>query len=150
MEFLWDAIIRIGIISSSFFTGTNPIPENEVPSVVRNTFGKEFPETVEVEWEKKPDSFEVVFEVENVEYSALFDKSGRMLMHKKVIALEALPAAVKEKLRTYFTNNQIEEIGIVEKEGVKYFQIEIEGKVREQKVVYTADGQLTEKIPYWD
>ena len=35
-------------------------------------------------------------------------------------------------------------------DGKEYFQVELDGKMRDRKVVYTADGNKANKVKYWD
>lgn len=148
MKWIWDTIVRIGIIGASFFTEYNEIAENEVPSVVRNNFEKKFSDAMEAEWAKNNDYYEVDFLWEETEYSAIFDGRGSMLMHKKEIAAEDLPAAVKESIQQYVSKSRIEETEKVDKEGVEYYQVEFEGKGPKQ--VFTANGKAADKVQYWD
>ena len=149
MKFLMDTLATISIMGGSLFS-TPDIPVNEVPSVVRNAFGAEFPEAVDIEWEKMKENFKVDFEVNHTDYAVLFSKSGTLLILKQEIRNEALPVAVKETIQKKYSGYHIEEVDKVEREGKSFYQVELEGRFFDKKIALGPDGQETTKIDYWD
>src|SRR5690606_21201669 len=139
MWFLMDTLKTLGMMGCSLFSGNGDIPEREVPSVIRNSFDTEFPEAVETDWEKKREDFEVDFEVNKADYSALFTKTGEMVMVKQEVELKSLPGPVNEVLQKEYAGYRIEEAEKIDMEGIIYFQIELEGKFLEKKEVFTED-----------
>src|SRR5690554_7865816 len=75
------------------------IPQSEVPSVVLNTFKKEFPKAVDIEWEKKGEQFNVEFELGwSVDYEAWFSADGKLIRYTEDIPAKDLPSAVKNTI----------------------------------------------------
>src|SRR5687767_5955957 len=75
------------------------IPASKIPSVVLNTLQAKFVHATNTEWEKNKELYEAEFEIDSVEYKALFDNNGQLLRHYSSIAETALPTAVLEAIQ---------------------------------------------------
>lgn len=128
----------------------NDIPAAKVPSVVKNAFEQQYTNAVDVEWEKSKKNFEVDFEIANVDYTALYHPEGRLIMAKHDISKIELPSAVAEKIAMDFADYFIDDVDRIEIDGTVLYQVELEGSVRDRKVVYTAEGQEEKTFSYWD
>src|SRR5690606_24064662 len=113
------------------------------------SFDTEFPEAVKPDWEKKRENFEVDFELNKADHTALFNNKGRRVMLKQEMALKLLPGPVVEKLQREYANYRIGDIDKIEKEGNIYFQVTLEGKFLEKEEIFTEDGQPANE-KYWD
>src|SRR5690606_39733759 len=145
---LMDTLKTLSMMGCSLLFGSG-IPEREVPSVIRNSFATEFPEAVAPAWEREQEGFEVEFSLDRAEYSALFNKKGKMVMLKKEVGVTSLPPPVLEKIQTEYSHYSIGDITIIEKDGNAYFQVALEGKFTEKKEVFTHDGHRAGD-KYWD
>ena len=148
MKLLASSILALSLAGCSLVD--NDIPASKVPSVVKNAFEQQYADAVDVEWEKRKDNFEVDFEIANVDYAVLYNPEGQFLMAKKDIAETELPAPVAEKIALDHPDHYIDDVETIEVNGRVLYQVELEGSVRDRKVVYTADGQEETSFSYWD
>ena len=84
------------------------------------------------------------------DYSAFFNPDGELLMYKQDISTADLPAAVTEKIAEEFPDRTLDDADKVVKGSNTYYQVELDGQARDQKAVYTADGQQDKSLSYWD
>src|SRR5690606_7382311 len=97
MKLLASTIVAFSMMGCSLVD--NDIPASKVPSVVKNAFEQQYANAVDIDWEKKKDNFEVDFEIANVDYAALYNKQGQLMMTKEDISTRQLPTAVRSEER---------------------------------------------------
>lgn len=141
-------------LSAAFITSScnsQDISRDKVPSVVQNTFKAKYAAATDVEWEKQADVYEADFDLNNTEISVRIDASGKVQMQKQDISVHELPAAVRTAIQNQYKDHTIDDADKIEKNGVVYYQVELEGKGnKDVKLVYTADGREEKSINYWD
>ena len=123
------------------------IEEANVPSTIKTTFAKSFPNVKGVKWSKeKEGEFEAEFKNGGVEQSANFDETGKWLVTETKINKKDLPLAVQDALKKEFAGYKIEEATKIEslKNG-SCFEAEIEKGKETFDVLLTADGKLLSK-----
>lgn len=128
----------------------NDIPASKVPSVVKNAFEQQYTNAVDVEWEKRKNNFEVDFEIANADYAVLYNPEGQLLMAKRDIPETELPASVAEKIALDYPDHYIDDVETIEVDGRVLYQVELEGSVRDRKLVFTADGLEDSSFSYWN
>ncbi|MES3017934.1 MAG: PepSY-like domain-containing protein [Bacteroidota bacterium] len=139
------------LLASSFVACSNNIPAKNVPSIVVNAFKADFPAADKVEWEKRKGNYEAEFKLDSVEHHAKFTADGRKLMQKKEITEGALPVVINSLLKSQFSNYLTDGIEQVIKDGITYYQVELETKGKpDKKIVFSADGKENSALPYWD
>lgn len=148
MKLLASSILALSLAGCSLVD--NDIPASKVPSVVKNAFEQQYTNAVDVEWEKRKGNFEVDFEVTNVDYAAVYNQEGQLLMAKRDIPYSELPAAVANKIALDFPDHYIDDVDKIEIDGGVLYQVELEGSIRDRKLVYNADGQEDKSFSYWD
>ena len=114
----------------------------DVPSVVLNAFQSNYPKASDVEWEMLGDDYQVDFEIERVDYEAIFSAEGDMLKYKYEISSTELPEAVKKAITANYANYQIDDKDL-------YYQVELDGKP-DKHLVLNEDGSENASITYWD
>lgn len=149
MKLILIPIAVVTLMSCSLLPG-NDIPEKDVPSVVKNSFTKEYPQAVDVEWEKHKNNFEVDFEVGNADYTALYSADGKVIMEKQDIAVDALPVAVANKLKESYADLKVDDVDKLEKDGNTYYQVDLEGGITDKNEIFSEDGAIVENVKYWD
>src|SRR5690554_1587952 len=112
MSLLSSTILALGIFGCSFME--KDIPASKVPAAVKASFDKEYANPVDVEWEKKKGNYEADFEVENIDYSAVFNEEGQLLMAKIDIEKEALPATITQKISEEYPDYIIDDADKIE------------------------------------
>lgn len=120
----------------------------DIPSVVLNAFEAEYPNATDVEWEQMVNTFEVDFDIENVDYDAIFNEEGSILKEKHEIKQSELPETVRQQITGSYPNLMIDDAEIVMIDGITYYQVELEGNP-DKKVVYTDAGEEA-TVNYWD
>jgi len=144
-------ILMTAILAGMFVSCDNDdSPNVETPSVVLNTFQREFPDATNVEWEKFKDDFEVEFEIENNDHTAILSSDGNLLKYKYDILLSELPETVNESINTNYESNQIDDTEILIIDGVTYYQVEFEKTLMDEQVVFNAAGEVNSGIEYLD
>lgn len=125
------------------------IPASQVPSVIVNTLNAKFPKTTGLEWEKKGDLYEAEFDVNNVDHKALLDASGKLVMFKRDIRPADLPKIVRNTIRNQYKGYRIDDAEKLEKNGVIFYQVDLDGQPDDQKLVITKDGKVDSSQQYW-
>jgi uncharacterized membrane protein YkoI len=96
-----------------------------------------------VEWEHKGDQYNVEFEIGFFsDYEAWFDSSGKLLKYTEEISKSDLPEAVKETIKSQFAGYRIDDAEKIVENGVETYEVEIEKKDDERKLVFTKDGTI--------
>jgi len=148
MKILAASILTLSVMGSSLMA--QDIPASEVPQAVSNAFTQEYANPTDVEWEKKKKNFEVEFEVDGIDHKALYKADGQLLMAKKDLQEADLPQAVVQKITADYGDYEIDDVDELTVEGTTYYQVELDGTLRDRKVVYGADGQEARKVKFWD
>src|SRR5690606_23705028 len=144
-------ILSVAIIMMSFvLLQDRDISASDVPRPVMEAFNSTFSDAYDVEWEKKGKEYEADFEIQNIDYSARFTAQGKLVMQKNDILVLDIPDAVNTIIESEYEGYHIDDVEKIEMDGEEYFQVELDGKMRDRKVVYTADGNKANKVKYWD
>jgi len=121
------------------FASAKHLKENEVPSAVKSTFQKQFPEAKKLEWEKEDGNFEAEFEINKVEMTATIDKDGKLLETETEIAISELPKEVIAYTKEHCKAKKIKEASkIVDSKGVTTYEAEVKGK----KMTFDNNGKF--------
>lgn len=141
--------ILIVVSLFSLYSCSQDIPASKVPSVVLNTVQTKFANANKIEWEKKKALYEAEFKVDSIEYAVYVDSAGKLIMYKVDIREDELPAAVAAIIRTEYTGYKIDDVEKIDKEGVLYYEIELDGKGKKDlELVFAADGKLFTELNY--
>ncbi len=145
-------IVLLGIFTAFFMTACaqDDSPNTEIPSVVLNTFESEFGNPVNTDWEAKGEDYEVEFEVDTIDHTALISNTGEVLKYKKDITEAELPEEIKTVLQREFSDKKFDDFEMVMIGNVKYYQFEIEGTLRDKDMIFTSTGEMASEVPYWD
>lgn len=131
-----------------FFLGTGTIfaqdiPESQVPSVIVNSFKKEFPKASDVEWERQGDQYNVDFEIGwFTDYEAWFTASGKLIRYTEDISEGDLPKTVKHAIKNQYKGYRIEDAKKIIENGVETYSVEIEKGNDERDLVFSTNGKL--------
>jgi hypothetical protein len=72
--------------------------EFQIPDMVKQTFEEDFKHSLNPEWHKAGDIFEVVFYLEQSEHIASYDKNGILVCLKANLPLQTLPDHIKQNV----------------------------------------------------
>ena len=138
------------VVSFSFISCENDITTSQVPSIVENTFKSKFAQAKNVEWEFANDTYEVSFEVENIDHDALLDSSGNLLKYKHRIDGTAVPKEIRAFLAKEHPKGKWVDAEYVVDGNSKYFQIELDGFFTDTKLVVDSNGKELPNSKYWN
>ena len=103
------------------------IKEKDVPAAVMASFKKDFPKAGEMEWEKEDTGYEVEFEEAEVEITATYDATGKLLESEKEIEQKELPASISEYIKTNLGGKKIKETSVMtDAAGTQTFEVQVE------------------------
>jgi len=122
----------------------------DVPSLVLNTFKATFTNAVDIEWEKKKDHFEADFEIGTADHEVQINPAGNILLHKQQISTLDLPKVITDQITSKFKDFKLDEADKLEKDGKIYYQVELDKRFTEKRMVFTETGEETKAISYWD
>lgn len=138
------------LILLSFLGCDNEIAPSQVPSVVKNTFKQQFPHAEDVEWKNLNNDYEVDFELEDVDYTALLDNTGNLLKHKYERDKTTVPNRILSFLVREYPKDTWEDLEYVKDGNSEYFQLEIDGFINDKKLVVDSLGNVLTNVKYWN
>jgi uncharacterized membrane protein YkoI len=140
------------VVTASLFSlcsCSQDIPADKVPSVVLNTVQAKFGTAAKIEWEKKKNLYEAEFKKDSTEYAVYIDSAGKLVMSKLDIKENELPAAVSTIISTEYVGYKIDDAAKIEKDGIIYYQVELEGKGKKDlELVFSAGGQVATQMNF--
>lgn len=137
IKFLAIAFLLTGVANAQ------DMPQSQVPSVVVNSFKKEFPKAGDIEWEKQNDQYNVEFEIGFfTDYEAWFDATGKLIRYTQDISGSKLPEAVKNAIKKQYKGYRIDDAKKITENKVVTYSVEIEKGNDELKLVFSKDGKL--------
>lgn len=123
------SVILLAAMFSLTFANAQKVSDKEVPTAVKNTLQKSYPNAKEIKWEKEKANYEAGFENKETEYSVLIDVLGNILETEIEIKVNALPAMAKEYVSKNYAGQKIKEATkITDNKGVVTYEAEIKGK----------------------
>lgn len=134
---------------SSCKDDSDDVAPDSVPEAVRTSLLAQFPNAVNVEWEKAGANYEVDFDIDMIDYDALMAADGTILKYKHDIQAAELPETIANALSTSYPDARIEDPEKLYEGQQLYYQVELEGG-NAQKLVYSEDGQQVTTPTYWD
>jgi hypothetical protein len=130
--FSWISIAALPIMAC-----TQDIPTDKVPSVVQNAVATKFANASGIEWEKKNANYEAEFKIDNIEHTVWVAPTGVLLWIKKELAIDKLPVVIAQGIRRDHPTLILDEADELEKDGIVYYQVELEKKnAKDIKLVY--------------
>ena len=119
------------------------VSEKNIPEAVKSAFMKQYPKADDAEWEMENLNYEVEFEMEDREFSAVFSKEGTFIEIEKEILVDALPDAAKQYVIKNYPDKKIKEAAeITMADGSKKYEAEIKG----QDLIFNSKGEFIEAV----
>lgn len=122
---------------------------NDIPNAVMKTFKAKFPAAAKTEWERKGDIYQAEFEIGRADHKACFDETGRLTIYKMEIPVAELPAPVLKAIRKQYKGYTIDDVDKVDKSGKIYYQVELDGRPADAKVIFSPDGAILNDEAFW-
>ena len=120
-------------------TFAQKLQEKDVPTLLKTTFKKQYPNTKEIKWEKEGENFEAEFELNKTEQSGLFDAQGSILETELEIELNQLPSAVLEYIKANYKGQSVKEAAKITDANGK---ITFEAEVGKMDVLFDESGKF--------
>jgi hypothetical protein len=120
----------------------------EVPQEVTAAFLQKYPSAKSIKWEMEDGDYEAEFNVESLEMSANFTKTGQWLESETEIKTSDLPEAVMASITTHFPGAKVTEAEKLDKpDASSAYEVKLEEGQEDQDVeaVFSASGELLKK-----
>ena len=124
-------------------------PYAEVPSVVLNEFWTQYPDGTDADFNMVGEDYEVDFEIDGNDHSAVISTSGNILNEKKEIAWDELPPEVQQTLQKEYGEKKIEDPEWVKMGQEIYYQAEVSRFFLDKNIVLNAAGKIEPDQVYW-
>lgn len=119
------AIAALSLAAGS--VNAQKVKESEVPAPVKAGLAKQFPGASKTEWVKEDSNFEVEFEINKVETTAVIDPAGNVLETETEIDKSALPKEVTEYIAKNLSGKKIREAArSTDAKGVVTYEAQVE------------------------
>lgn len=124
-------------------------PYADVPSVVLNEFWAQYPDATDADFKKFGEDYEVEFEVDGNDHSAVYNTSGIILKKKKEIEWNALPLEVQKRLQENYGQKKVEDFEWVKLGEDIFYQAEVNKFFMDEKIVLNAAGKVDTSQNFW-
>jgi hypothetical protein len=120
-----------------------------VPSVVRNAFWTQYPDAADAKFIKLGENYEVEFEINEEDGSAVVSPSGNIIKEKREIEWNDLPTAVQQTLRETYGQKKIEDPERVRIGEKNHYQVKVSRFLIDEEIVLNAAGKINTNLNYW-
>lgn len=135
--------ILLGAMFAVSFANAQKVSDKEVPTVVKSTLQKNYPNAKELKWEKEKGNYEAGFDLNETDYSLLIDISGNILETEIEIKVDGLPAKAKDYVSKNYPGQKIKEAAkITDSKGVVTYEAEVKGK----DLIFDSNGNFIKEI----
>ena len=125
------------------FVSAQDIHKSKVPSVIVNSFVKEFPKARDVEWELEGNRYNVEFEMGLfTDFEAWFTSTGNLVRYTESIRSSKLPEAVKNAIKVDFAQYRIDDAKRVTENSVQTYHVELEKRDHEINLIFSEEGNI--------
>lgn len=126
------------------------VDTKDVPAAVKTALSQKYANATDLEWEKHGNNYEADFDIDRIDHAAMIDPSGKVLMTRRDIMKNDLPQAITSAIAQQYKSMRLDDMELVEKDGKKYYQVELDQQGQDKKVVFSADGKEVTTLAYWD
>ncbi|NEM96634.1 PepSY-like domain-containing protein [Pontibacter burrus] len=126
------------------------VDSKDVPAAVKTALMQKYANATDLEWEKHGNNYEADFDVDRIDHAAMIDPSGKVLMTRRDIMKNDLPPAITSAIAQQYKSMRLDDMELVEKDGKKYYQVELDQQGQDKKIVFSADGKEVTTLAYWD
>ena len=136
-------IFLLTAVASVSLANAQKVSDKEVPASVKTALQKNFPNAMELKWEKEKGNYEAEFEVAKTDYSVLIDASGNILETEVEIKIEELPANAKAYVAKHYVGQKIKEAArITDSKGIVTYEAEAKGK----DLIFDNSGKFLKEV----
>ncbi len=152
MKIMSLSFIAASALSLSFLglNADQDVPQSEVPSVVVNAVSTAHPSATNIDWEKEKEVYEAEFDIDTKEYTVQVSNTGQVIQTKYDVVATELPQTITSVISGTYNNYKIDDVEMVEKDGRKYYQVELEATLKSKQLVFDEAGKELTSMSYWD
>lgn len=142
------SIAVLAFLFSTTMSLAQDIPQNQVPSLVLNSFQQSYSKAFDLEWELDGDKYKVEFELglPGTDHEIWYDQNGKLLRHKEEISKGDLPKAVQKKLKIGYSSYRIDDVKKITEGTVATYTLEVKNLSEEWKLALDTEGNELSKI----
>lgn len=114
----------------------------KAPAAAKNAFAKSFTGAKKVKWEKEDGNYEVTFEQNGKEMSAIYNPKGLLQETEYAIKISELPASVTSYLKSHYKGVAVKDAAKITKaDGTVLYEAGIKGK----DVLFDVNGKFVKE-----
>lgn len=142
-------ICILSILFSFNLVFAQKLHKKSVPSLIINSFQREYPRAFDIEWKMDGDVYKVEFEtgIRRHDHTIWYDNTGKKLRQKSEISKRDLPEKVLISIKNNFDGYRTSDLKAIQEAGKTIYTIELKRQYEEWKVSFDADGDIISKIP---
>jgi hypothetical protein len=134
-------LMVLAFLPITFGSCASTIDQQEIPSVVINAVMTKYPDATDLEWEVKDGVYEAEFDLGKDDYEVWVNPQGTILKVEQEIQNSQIPAEVLTKVTSDFKDFKLDDAKRIEIAKNVYYEIELDGKLGDQTVVYSEKGE---------
>lgn len=138
------------VIGSVIAVQAQDVAEKDVPEVVKKALSQKYANATDLEWEKHGNNYEADFDVKRIDHAAMIDSTGKILMTRRDVMEKDLPQGIRTAISQTYKGMRLDDMELVEKDGKTYYQLELDQKGHDKKVVLAENGKVVTDFKYWD
>jgi uncharacterized membrane protein YkoI len=144
-------LVGIALVGASVIAAqAQDVAAKDVPEAVKNALSQKYANATDLDWEKHGDNYEADFDVDRIDHAAMIDPSGKILMTRRDVMEKDLPQGLRTAIGQNYKGMRVDDVEQVEKDGKTYYQLELDQKGQDKKVVLAQDGKEVTDPAYWD
>lgn len=121
------------------------------PQTLSDNFKRDFAKARDIDWEKSGVLYEVEFEIGWIgknDYKAYYDFEGNLVMYRKEISSDQLPAVVKNAALTKYPNFKFDDVDKIVIGTEMLYKVSLEKGKTDVKMTLTHQGKIIDE--YFD
>lgn len=119
---------------------------NDVPSNLKNSFEKAYPDANDQEWEMEGDFYKVEFEIDNNDHDIWYNKDGSTYKMESELHVNDLPEAIQNTLKNSYSDYNTDDITKIEQDNNTTYKVELEKIAGDKIVMFSSNGKVINEM----
>jgi len=119
---------------------------NDVPSSLKNSFEKAYPDARDQEWEMEGDLYKVEFEIGRNDHDIWYNKDGSTYKMESELQAADLPQAVQNTLKKSYSEYKTDDITKIEQNNKTTYKIELEQNTGDKILLLSSSGEVINEM----
>lgn len=138
-------LVVTGILLGTVISFAQDVQESQVPSLVLNSFKKDFSKATDVEWELKGDLYDVEFDIGFADHEIWFDPTGNVVKHEEDIKQSDLPEIVASILANEYKSYRISDVKKIQTGKYIVYELDVKNGNQEWELTFDESGKVINK-----